>query len=190
MVLSLLIVFNSARPMSCFVNILSNLVVTPPYRRRWWGWLLLQWMSWPKVTLKLRSLPQPAIEKELVGRLGLVGMARSNEGVAVLVLLWWPWSNSFEASNGRRANNMKVTLPGISNKLEQIITINLQTNHHRMLKIFQNLLQFWKRTQFSPEIAFCYQICSDLLWEKIVLVIEKNFKFEAEGQELQKFWNH
>ena len=25
------------------------------------------------------------------------------------------------------------------------------------------------------EMVFCYQYCSDLLWEKIVLVIEKNF---------------
>ena len=31
-------------------------------------------------------------------------------------------------------------------------------------------------------MVFCYQNCSDLLWEKIVLVIEKNFwKFKAEG---------
>ena len=34
------------------------------------------------------------------------------------------------------------------------------------------------------EMVFCYQNCSDLLWEKIVLVIEKNF--EAEGQEFAK----
>ena len=32
------------------------------------------------------------------------------------------------------------------------------------------------------EMVFCYRICSDLLWEKIVLVIEKNLKFEAEGR--------
>ena len=30
---------------------------------------------------------------------------------------------------------------------------------------------FW----FSSEMVFCYSNCSDLLWEKIVLVIEKNF---------------
>ena len=36
----------------------------------------------------------------------------------------------------------------------------------------------------SIEMVFCYQNCSDLLWEKIVLVIEKELlKFEAEGQE-------
>ena len=36
-------------------------------------------------------------------------------------------------------------------------------------------------------MVFCYQYCSDLVWEKIVLVIEKKLlKFEAEGQELEK----
>ena len=34
------------------------------------------------------------------------------------------------------------------------------------------------------EMVFCYQNCSDLLWEKNVIVIEKNIlKFEAEGWE-------
>ena len=28
---------------------------------------------------------------------------------------------------------------------------------------------------FDTVLVFCYQNCSDLLWEKIVLVIEKNF---------------
>ena len=37
-------------------------------------------------------------------------------------------------------------------------------------------------------MVFCYQNCSDLLWEKIVLVIEKKLlKFVAEGQEFAKF---
>ena len=36
-----------------------------------------------------------------------------------------------------------------------------------------------------PNMVFCYQNCSDLLWEKIVLVIKKNF-FEAEHREFAK----
>ena len=37
-------------------------------------------------------------------------------------------------------------------------------------------------------MVFCYQNCSDLLWEKIVLSDQKKLlKFEAEGQELAKF---
>ena len=36
-------------------------------------------------------------------------------------------------------------------------------------------------------MVFHYQNCSDLLLEKIVLVIEKKVKFKAEGQEFAKF---
>ena len=39
----------------------------------------------------------------------------------------------------------------------------------------------------SEIMVFCYQNCSDLLWEKIVLMTEKNFwKSEVEGQEFAK----
>ena len=39
----------------------------------------------------------------------------------------------------------------------------------------------------SEEMVVVYQNCSDLLWEKIVLVIEKKLlKFEAEGREFAK----
>ena len=37
-------------------------------------------------------------------------------------------------------------------------------------------------------MVFCNQNCSDLLWEKYILVYrEKRLKFEAEGQEIAKF---
>ena len=39
----------------------------------------------------------------------------------------------------------------------------------------------------SQSMVFCYQNCSDLLWEKIVLVIEKNFRNSRLSQELAKF---
>ena len=40
---------------------------------------------------------------------------------------------------------------------------------------------------FEENMVFCYQNCSDLLLEKIVLVIEKKkLKFEAEGREFAK----
>ena len=36
-----------------------------------------------------------------------------------------------------------------------------------------------------------YQNCSDLLWEKIVLVIEKNFwNSRLKAENLQNFWDH
>ena len=47
------------------------------------------------------------------------------------------------------------------------------------------------RCQRIPEIVFCYQNCSDLLWEIIVLVIEKNFwNSRLKAENLQKFWDH
>ena len=40
-------------------------------------------------------------------------------------------------------------------------------------------------------LLFCYQNCSDLLWEKIVLVIGKNFwNSRLKAENLQKFWDH
>ena len=41
------------------------------------------------------------------------------------------------------------------------------------------------------DLVFCYQNCSDLLWEKIVLVIEKNFwNSRLKDQNLHDFWDH
>ena len=40
-------------------------------------------------------------------------------------------------------------------------------------------------------MVFCYQNYSDLLWEKIVLVTEKNFwNSRLKVESLQKFWDH
>ena len=40
-------------------------------------------------------------------------------------------------------------------------------------------------------MVFCYQNCSDLLWEKIVLLIEKNFwNSRLKAENLQKFWDY
>ena len=50
-----------------------------------------------------------------------------------------------------------------------------------------SLKEFRFNFSLTTEMVFCYPNCSDLLWEKIVLVIEKNFlKFEAEGREFAK----
>ena len=41
------------------------------------------------------------------------------------------------------------------------------------------------------EMVFCYQNCSDLLWEKMVLVIEKNFwNSRLKEENLQNVWDH
>ena len=41
------------------------------------------------------------------------------------------------------------------------------------------------------EMVFCYKIFSDLLWEKIVLVIEKNFwNSRLKAENFQNVWDH
>ena len=41
------------------------------------------------------------------------------------------------------------------------------------------------------KMVFYYQNCSDLLWDKIVLVIEKNFwNSRLKAENFQKFWDH
>ena len=41
------------------------------------------------------------------------------------------------------------------------------------------------------KMVFCYRNCSDLLWEKIVPVIEKNFwNSRLKAKNLQKFWDN
>ena len=48
------------------------------------------------------------------------------------------------------------------------------------------------RHTYIAIMVFCYQNCSDPLWEKIVLYSdrEKLLKFEAEGREFENFWDH
>ena len=42
-------------------------------------------------------------------------------------------------------------------------------------------LDIWLNKQLNTEMVFCYQNCSDLMWEKIVPVIEKTFcEFSAD----------
>ena len=41
------------------------------------------------------------------------------------------------------------------------------------------------------EMGFCFQNCSGLLWEKIVLVIEKNFwNSRRKAENFQKIWDY
>ena len=55
--------------------------------------------------------------------------------------------------------------------------------HHMFSRILNFLL--------LGEMVFCYHNCSDLLWEKIVLVNEKNFwNSRLKAENLQNFWDH
>ena len=58
--------------------------------------------------------------------------------------------------------------------------------------LFQKLFWYALRKKCSKlEMVFCYQNCSDLLWEKIVLLIEKNFwNSRLKAENLQNFWDH
>ena len=55
--------------------------------------------------------------------------------------------------------------------------ILLRTSHFRLRSVLIGLLSWCQILQHvhHRKMVFCYQNCSDLLWEKIVLVIEKNF---------------
>ena len=49
---------------------------------------------------------------------------------------------------------------------------------------------FWLHDLFG-DMVFCSQNSSDLLWEKIVLVMEKNFwNSRLKAENLQNFWDH
>ena len=67
------------------------------------------------------------------------------------------------------------------------------------LLLFLELLKSQMQILIAPpslwpafhRMVFCYQNCSDLLWEKIVLVIEKNFwNSRLKAKNLQNFWDH
>ena len=76
-----------------------------------------------------------------------------------------------------RICGMQVTILGFSNSVK-IAQFKLE---------IKAIIGTWRPT----EMVFCYQNCSDLLWEKIVLVIEKNFwNSRLKAKNLQKFWDH
>ena len=68
----------------------------------------------------------------------------------------------------------------------------LQINKIWILEKYPNKKEI-QSISFDPsrEMVFCYQNCSDLVWEKIVLVIEKNFwNSRLKAEKLQNFWDH
>ena len=63
-------------------------------------------------------------------------------------------------------------------------------NFGSKIRCFCYIQTAWKLS-IILEMVFCYQNCSDLLWEKIVLVIEKNFwNSRLKVENLQNFWDH
>ena len=59
-----------------------------------------------------------------------------------------------------------------------------------VMEFFQwwaNIFRFLVKIKILKEMVFFYQNCFDLLWEKIVLVIEKNFEVRGWRWEFAKF---
>ena len=72
--------------------------------------------------------------------------------------------------------------------LVKIITSIFLTCSCRFLFKYQYFL--FSNCHFNCSMVFCYQNCSDLLWEKIVLVIEKNFwNSRLKAENFQSFWD-
>ena len=65
------------------------------------------------------------------------------------------------------------------------------TSYRKRILMFGKLMSPSKGQIISEEMVFCYQNCSDLLWERILLVIEKNFwNSRLKAVNLQKIWDH
>ena len=71
-------------------------------------------------------------------------------------------------------------------------------NYQQQLRFFFSFLSETFKLQLAEtfrwklkKMVFCYQNCSDLLWEKIVLVIEKYFwNSRLKAENLQNFSDH
>ena len=74
--------------------------------------------------------------------------------------------------------------------LENIL--NVVMHYYGLFELNHVIILLIIRVFFSMKIlVFCYQNCSDLLWEKIVLLIEKNFwNSRLKVENLQNFWDH
>ena len=56
---------------------------------------------------------------------------------------------------------------------------------------FENQFKDMENSTSHRNVVLCYQNCSDLLWEKIVLVIEKNFwNSRLKAENFKFFWDH
>ena len=88
------------------------------------------------------------------------------------------WIRFVPSSNSTMADSVKY-IPGITNALRTYV-------------VYYNLpWPTYDNTFLKLSLVFCYQNCSDLLWEKIVLVIEKNFwNSRLKAENFQNFWDH
>ena len=85
-------------------------------------------------------------------------------------------------SNSTKKEKRKANMNDyLADKITQFSTVksNLQFTDVMLTVFPHSFLSFFMSSACLPltktGMVFCYQNCSDLLWEKIVLVIEKNF---------------
>ena len=93
-----------------------------------------------------------------------------------LFLRWFWTSIAFPAVKFRRSSLLPVRIVG-SYLFWQLRKLGKSCENKRMLNFIKKYLRVPNETE---GMLFCYQNCSDLLWEKNVLVIE------AEGWEFAK----
>ena len=116
-------------------------------------------------------------------------LLKNNKNGILLPKLFWPtvrkiilvikknfWNSWPSASN---LQNFEITRTIYSNseRSEQFLVTECFFTCSYYNTLFCRQRKNWKLSLASTtEMVFCYQNCSDLLWEKIVLVIEKKFE--------------
>ena len=89
--------------------------------------------------------------------------------------------------------NLELDEIGILKNSIPMLTANaLSVTYTSGKGTFGNLCQFPVCSSLGTfSVVFCYQNCSDLLWEKNVLVIEKNlWNSRLKAENLKKIWDH
>ena len=70
---------------------------------------------------------------------------------------------------------------------KEIVGQNFKSGMQQAMALCSGFTDEWSRHKF-PDLVFCFQNCSDLLWEK---KIEKNFwTSRLKAENLQKNWDH
>ena len=111
-----------------------------------------------------------------------------NKFIEIKKIMFWPWCCLLQKSQRQKICQTPKYL------LHQwFVPITHQFRNSCWLKWNEICTCYFFHNHSFPliTIVFCYQNCSDLLWAKIVLVIEKNFwNSRLQAKNLQNFWDH
>ena len=90
----------------------------------------------------------------------------------------------------QRLQLWQISIPWLSEQYVQFFIMFVQINFNTIPEVLPFMLLVDLK-EVPGLMVFCYQNCSDLLWEIIVLVIEKNFwNSRLKAKDLQIFWDH